>query len=79
MTIPTGPIEHEPANVFPWPDTHTPCAMETTLRDALQATLDGIELGAHDDRIIRWLTGWEPSTVATICSWIIRARSQGQQ
>jgi hypothetical protein len=46
---------------------------------ALLEALDGIELGEHDRRIVRWLSGWEPSTVATVVSWIYRARYAGQQ
>ena len=27
----------------------------------------GIELGAHDHRILQWLSGWEPETCAVVC------------
>lgn len=33
----------------------------------------GVELGAHDHRILIWLAGWEPSTVAVIAGLIARA------
>ncbi|MEO3860959.1 hypothetical protein [Acrocarpospora sp. B8E8] len=42
---------------------------------ALVETLAGLELGTEDVRILEWLARWEPSTVATICSWILRARA----
>jgi hypothetical protein len=43
----------------------------------LTAALCGIELGAYDQRIIGWLVGWEPSTVAVVCGLIRRARATG--
>jgi hypothetical protein len=36
----------------------------------------GIELGAYDHRIVAWLAGWEPATVAVIAGWITRAGGQ---
>jgi hypothetical protein len=33
----------------------------------------GVELGAYDDRILRWLAGWEPATCAVIAGLISRA------
>lgn len=64
-SIPTGPIEDEPRGAIEHDDRH----------QAFAAALDGIELGAHDRRIRDWLAIYEPSTVATICSWILRARA----
>jgi hypothetical protein len=43
----------------------------------LAAALSGVELGSYDKRIIEWLAGWEPSTVAVICGLISRARALG--
>jgi hypothetical protein len=63
--IPAGPIESEPRGFRPDDE------QEAILRDALQAA--GVELGAYDDRIVRWLAGWEWSTVAVVASWINRA------
>jgi hypothetical protein len=40
--------------------------------------LDGLELGAHDRRVARWLAELDTSTLATIASWIARARAAGQ-
>jgi len=58
-------LDHEP------PGRYTPPGVrEAALRDALH----GVELGAYDERIMRWLVGWDDSTVRTICSLIERAR-----
>ncbi|MFF7315065.1 hypothetical protein [Streptomyces sp. NPDC008137] len=69
-SVPTGPLEREPR-----PDIDLPLPagpeQETALREVLAAA--GVELGAYDERIIRWLSGWEWSTVATIASWVQRA------
>lgn len=43
----------------------------------LTEALSGIELGTYDTRIIEWLAGWEPSTVAVVCGLIRRARATG--
>lgn len=37
-----------------------------------------VELGAHDKRIVEWLAGYEPSTVAVICGLIHRAYEAGR-
>ncbi|MCP3805415.1 hypothetical protein NLX83_39725 [Allokutzneria sp. A3M-2-11 16] len=47
-------------------------------RAALMQPLADVELGEFDVRIIEWLTGWEPSTVATVASWLHRAREAGR-
>jgi hypothetical protein len=43
----------------------------------LATALSGIELGTYDQRIIEWLVGYEPSTVAVVCGLIRRARATG--
>lgn len=63
--IPTGPIDREPLG---FPSTEE---SEQALRQALADA--GVELGEHDERIVRWLQTWEWSTVATIASWVQRA------
>jgi hypothetical protein len=45
------------------------------LEDACRAA--GVGLGAWDHRILLWLAGWEPSTVAVIASLIRRAHAAG--
>jgi hypothetical protein len=42
----------------------------------LAAALSGVELGDYDRRIVEWLAGFEPSTVAVISSLIQRARGE---
>ena len=41
------------------------------LEDACRAA--GVQLGAYDYRILLWLAGWEPTTVAVIAGLIGRA------
>lgn len=63
--VPAGPIETPPAGFRPEGE------QSVILRDTLRAA--GVELGAYDERIVSWLSGWEWSTVATVASWIYRA------
>jgi hypothetical protein len=44
----------------------------------LAGVLDGVELGAWDRRIARWLTGLDTSTLVTVASWIARSWEAGQ-
>jgi|GEM_PF-4301106 len=74
--IPRGPIHTEPLGAIPTSHGQmSRAANEAALRDAL----DGLPLGAHDLTILGWLTRWEPSTVATVCSWLYRAREAGSR
>ncbi len=77
----TGPFETEA-------DARHASLWETRGRDAgmdmdaanmadLAAGLSGVELGAYDKRIIAWLVGYEPATVAVVCGLISRAREAG--
>lgn len=43
---------------------------------ALEAA--GVEMGRYDDRIVEWLSRWEPETVAVVAGWIARAHAAGQ-
>lgn len=36
-----------------------------------------VELGAHDERIITWLAGWDLSIVGTVASLLYRVRAAG--
>lgn len=67
--IPDGPIERPGPKGFR-PDDE----QEVILRDALRAA--GVELGTHDEHIVKWLAGWEWSTVAAVASWVKRAGSR---
>jgi hypothetical protein len=37
----------------------------------------GVAMGRYDDRIVEWLSVWEPSTVAVVAGWISRAYEAG--
>jgi hypothetical protein len=67
---PTGPAEQAPAGPF---------LTEPQRRALLAQALAGVELGAHDQRVLDWLAGWEPATVRTIASLLSRARAAGRR
>ena len=65
--VPAGPLESAPGGFVPGAE-----------RSALLAgVLDGVELGAWDLRVARWLTELDTSTLVTFASWIARAREAG--
>ena len=64
---PAGLVREAPAGFFSRP------VLERVLEDALA----GMELGAHDRRILAWMAGWDASTVLTVASWVTRARAEG--
>lgn len=87
-----GPLEREPGQLrppFDSPWTPFPQKPGESVDDwrkrcradrlaALLEPLAAIELGVYDKRIAEWLAAtWEDSTVATIASWIYRARAAG--
>lgn len=74
---------HQPAAAQPPPVPRRP--IQAAPRGHLPATrhaqiltgaLAGLELGAWDRRILRWLAGQDTPTVLTIASWITRTRPQ---
>jgi hypothetical protein len=66
--VPAGPLESDPGGFAPQEE-----------RSALLAeVLDGVEMGAWDRRVARWLAGLDTSTLVTVASWIERAREAGQ-
>jgi hypothetical protein len=66
--VPAGPLESAPGGFVPQGE-----------RVALLAgVLDGLEMGAWDRRVARWLTELDTSTLATVASWIARSRAAGQ-
>lgn len=68
--IPTGPIDHEP--LLP---KSADTDREAFLRDVLATA--GVELGTHDDRIVRWAgSALDAGTLATIASWVKRAQQE---
>lgn len=71
INIPVGPIQDPPYRAIP----HEPGQSGPANEEALRAALSGLPLGDHDERIIAWLSMWETTTVATICSWLGRLRA----
>jgi hypothetical protein len=66
LNIPTGPINFEPLDYRPSAE------QEAILRSILAAA--EVELGAYDERILRWLAQFADwGTFAVIASWIARA------
>jgi hypothetical protein len=64
---PAGPLEADPGGFLPQAE-----------RSAMLAgVLDGVEMGAWDRRVARWLTELDTSTLVTIASWIARSREAG--
>lgn len=77
INIPDGPINESPWHAIT--DDDGDHAGRGELELALHHALDGLELGSQDVDTLRWLAGWEPTTIAVICSWITRARAQGME
>lgn len=74
MTTPTPPAVPEFGPIHTPPTGFRPDHEQYA---ALLAPLGGIELGDYDDTILRWLAGWDWSTVATVVSLLHRARAAG--
>jgi len=65
--LPAGPLEADPGGFLPGEERLA----------VLAGVLDGVELGAWDRRVARWVTGLDTSTLVTVASWIARARAAG--
>lgn len=65
--VPAGPVQVAPVAFVPTAEQQR----------ILSGVLDGVELGAWDQRTLQWLAGWDAATVLTIASWIVRARAAG--
>jgi hypothetical protein len=65
--VPAGPVQVAPVAFVPAEEQ----------RRILAGVLEGVELGAWDQRVLGWLAGWDASSVLTVASWIVRARSAG--
>ena len=63
--VPAGPLESAPGGFVP----------EAERAAVLAGVLDGVELGAWDLRVVRWLAGLDTSTLVTVASWIARSRA----
>ncbi|MGH3824965.1 MAG: hypothetical protein ACRDRA_19325 [Pseudonocardiaceae bacterium] len=46
---------------------------------ALLTAVDGVALGAYDQRILTWLAEWDTPTVATVVSLLWRVRHAAHQ
>ncbi len=68
--VPAGPLESDPGGFG-----FVPQEERAVL---LAGVLDGVELGAWDRRVARWLTELDTSTLLTVASWIARSRAAGR-
>ena len=66
--VPAGPLESAPGGFVPQEERAA----------VLAGVLGGVELGAWDRRVARWLTELDTTTLVTVASWIARAREAGQ-
>jgi hypothetical protein len=65
--VPAGPLESDPGGFLPGEERAV----------ILAGVLDGVELGAWDRQVARWLTELDTPTLVTVASWIARARAAG--
>lgn len=75
-----GPLDREPINIRPPFDVRRTLIydLEAARLDFLAAVhepLTGIALGTYDERMLRWLAGWDTPTVGTLVSLLHRARA----
>ncbi|MDQ3153764.1 MAG: hypothetical protein M3R63_19315 [Actinomycetota bacterium] len=75
-----GPLNSAPVSLYPpfarpggW--DRYPTQAERYI--ALLTALDGVDVGSHDVRVLHWLAGWNPPTVATVCALLHRAHGAG--
>ena len=77
------PLDREPVSVHapfvPYPGGQYRHEGPEERRTALLGALDGVQLGAYDQRILHWLTGWDVPPVAAVVSLLWRARHAAQQ
>ena len=66
--VPAGPLESAPGGFWPQEERAA----------VLAGVLGGVELGAWDRRVARWLTELDTSTLVTIASWIARSGEAGR-
>ncbi len=66
--VPAGPLESEPGGFVP----------QAERAAILAGVLDGVELGAWDRKVARWLAELDTSTLVTVGSWIARSRAAGR-
>jgi hypothetical protein len=79
MSIPIGPIHTAPINAIPLAGRGSPPgARRAAFRAELDRALEGVDLGAWDQVIVDWLSGWDVATVTAVCSLLLRAREAGR-
>jgi hypothetical protein len=66
--VPAGPLESDPGGF----------ASQGERAAVLAGVLAGLEMGAWDQRVARWLGELDTSTLVTVASWIARSRAAGQ-
>ncbi|MGH3700118.1 MAG: hypothetical protein ACRDRU_01380 [Pseudonocardiaceae bacterium] len=83
MREPLAPLDSEPVSVHAPFITYPGCRYHYEPAEergaALRGALDGVALGAYDQRILRWLAGQELPTVAVVVSLLWRARHAAAQ
>ena len=67
--VSAGPLESDPGGFAPQEERAA----------VLAGVLEGVEMGAWDRRVARWLTELDTSTLVTVASWIARSRAAGQR
>ncbi len=66
--VPAGPVEAAPYLGYCRPEIR---------REAFAAVLEGVELGAYDERMVEWVVSWDDPTCRTIASILWRCRLAG--
>jgi hypothetical protein len=66
--IPPGPVETAPYSGYCQPEIR---------QAAFAAVLQGIPIGAYDQRMVSWLVGWDDPTCRTFASLMWRCRLAG--
>jgi hypothetical protein len=66
--VPAGPLESDPGGFAPQGERAA----------VLAGVLEGVEMGAWDRRVARWLAEPDTSTLVTVAAWIARSRAAGQ-
>ena len=78
-----APLEEEPVSVHApyivYPQGLYRYENAAERHAALLEALDGVPLGAYDQRILHWLTGWDRSVAAVMVSLLWRTRQAAAQ
>lgn len=78
MRGPLAPLDREPVSVHApfvsFPGGHYRRAGVEERRSALMKALQGVQLGAYDQRIVQWLANQDVPLVAAVISLLYRVR-----